>query len=259
MPYVGNVESLKWTYDEEEAREKGSPRCIDTPRLEVRAIVLPPGAYPPYHAHHEEMDEGYLIWRGSGLIHSDGAAFDVGEGDVLLNPRGAMHHMKNTGRGELVEFNFRGGRMPSGFLLPEGEPPPNPDPESVENRLSPPVPCVKGSVDALAAPFDPERAREKGLRRAFSTEYLECQVVSFPPGAKPRVHRHQREMDEATLVLEGRMNFIVEEETIEASAGDLVHVPGGVWHTVHNAGGAPAALFNFRGGALPSRTEWRGE
>ena len=47
------------------------------------------------------------------------------------------------------------------------------------------------------------------------------------------------------------------DETIEASAGDLVHTPGGTWHTVHNASGAPAVLFNFRGGALPSRTEWR--
>ena len=64
-------------------------------------------------------------------------------------------------------------------------------------------------------------------------------------------------MDEATLVLEGRMNFIIEDETIEAAAGDLVHTPGGAWHTVHNASDAPAVLFNFRGGALPSRTEWR--
>ena len=260
MPFVGNVESLKWVYDEEEAREKGSPLRIDAPRLEVRVIVLPPGAYPPYHAHHEEMDEGYLIWRGNGLIHNGGAAFGVGEGDLLLNPRGAMHHMKNVGEGELVEFNFRGGRMPSGFLLPEGDPPPNPDPESVGNRLEPPVPCVKGRVGELAAPFDPEGVKERGLRRAIATEYLECQVVSFPPGARPHVHRHQKTMDEATLVLEGRMNFITEgETTIEASRGDLVHTPGGVWHTVHNASGAPATLFNFRGGALPSKTEWRDE
>ena len=259
MPFVGNVESLKWVYDEEEAREKGSPLRIDAPHLEVRVIVLPPGAYPPYHAHHEEMDEGYLVWRGSGLIHNGGAAFGVGEGDLLLNPRGAMHHMKNVGEGELVEFNFRGGRMPSGFLLPEGDPPPNPDPESVGNRLKPPVPHVKGRVGELAAPFDPEGVKERGLRRAIATEYLECRVVSFPPGARPHVPRHQKTMDEATLVLEGRMNFITEGETIEASRGDLVHTPGGVWHTVHNASGAPATLFNFRGGALPSKTEWRDE
>lgn len=259
MPYVGNIAELKWTYDEEEAREKGSPVCINTPHLEVRVIALPPGAYPPYHAHHEEMDEGYLIYNGGGLIHNNGATFRVGCGDVLLNPRGAMHHMKNTGSDELVEFNFRGGRMPSGFLLPEGAPPPNPDPESVENPLAPPVAYILGNVDGLRSAFDPASVKEKGLKRAIATEYLECQVVSFPPGAKPHVHRHQKTMDEGTLLLSGRMRFVIEGETIRASAGDLVHTPGGAWHTVENESGAPALLFNFRGGALPSRTEWRDE
>ncbi len=257
MPYAGNIENLKWIYDEEEALKKGSPVCIDTPNLEVRVIVLRPGVYPPYHAHHEEMDEGYLIYGGRGLIHNGGETFPVGKGNVLLNPRGAMHHMKNTGEDELIEFNFRGGRMPSGFLMPAGDPPPNPDPESVKNPLAPPVPYIKGGVDELTGAFDLESVKEKGLTRAISTEYLECQIVSFPPGGRPHVHRHLNAMDEATLLLKGNMNFIIEDETIEASAGDLVHTPGGAWHTVHNASDAPAVLFNFRGGALPSKTEWR--
>ena len=257
MPYVGNIEEVKWVYGEEEAREKGSPICIDTPNLEVRVIVLQPGVYPPYHAHHEEMDEGYLIYGGSGLIHNDGATFEVGKGSVLLNPRGAMHHMKNTGQDELIEFNFRGGRMPSGFLVPPGDPPPNPDPQSVQNPLAPPVPYIKGDVDSLISPFDPESVKQKGFQKAISTEYLECQVASFLPGARPHVHRHQETIDEGTLILEGRMNIIIEGETIEASRGDLVHTPGGAWHSVHNASDAPAVLFNFRGGALPSKTEWR--
>ena len=236
---------------------KGSPILIDTPNLEVRVIVLEPGVYPPYHAHHEEMDEGYLIYNGCGLIHNDGATFEVKKGDVLLNPRGAMHHMKNTGPDALIEFNFRGGKMPSGFLVPPGDPPPNPDPQSVRNPLAPPVPYIKGDIDSLAVPFDAESVKERGLARIISTEYLECQIVSFPPGARPHVHRHQETMDEATLVLEGRINFITEGERIEAARGDLVHTPGGARHTVHNASNAPAVLFNFRGGSLPSRTEWR--
>ena len=257
MPYVGNIEDVKWVYDEEEAREKGSPILINTPNLEVRAIVLPPGAYPPYHAHHEEMDEGYLIYNGRGLILNNGETFEVSKSDVLLNPRGAMHNMKNISDDELIEFNFRGGRMPSGFLMPPGDPPPSPDPESVENPMAPPVPYITGDVASLTGPFDAGSVKEKGLTRAIATEFLECQIVSFPPGGRPHVHRHQETIDEGTLVLEGRMNIIIEDETIEASVGDLVHTPGGAWHTVHNASDAPATLFNFRGGSLPSRTEWR--
>ncbi len=259
MPYVGNIENLKWVYDEEEARTKGSPLCVDTPNLEVRVIALGAGVYPPYHAHHEEMDEGYLIYSGNGLIHSNGATFSVERGNLLLNPRGAMHHMKNIDEDELIEFNFRGGVMPSGFFLPEGDPPPNPDPESVKNPLAPPVMHIKGDLDDLTTTFDPKTVKENSLKRAFSTEYLECQVVFFPPGARPHVHRHQKTMDEATLVLKGSMNFIMEGETIEASSGDLVHTPGGAWHTVENASDASVLLFNFRGGALPSKTEWRDE
>ena len=47
MPYVGNIENLKWIYDEEEALKKGSPICINTPNIEVRIIVLQPASTLP--------------------------------------------------------------------------------------------------------------------------------------------------------------------------------------------------------------------
>ena len=163
MPYVGNIEEVKWVYDEEEAREKGSPICIDTPNLEVRVIVLQPGVYPPYHAHHEEMDEGYLIYNGRGMIHNDGDTFEVGKGNVLLNPRGAMHHMKNTGQDELIEFNFRGGRMPSGFLMPPGDPPPNPRSAIGAKPTRPARPLHQGRRRFADKPVRPRIREAKGL------------------------------------------------------------------------------------------------
>lgn len=257
MPLIGNIEDLRWPYDHEVAVRAGSPIYINTPFLEVRVIQLDPGVYPPYHAHHGEMDEGYFIYRGKGLIHNSGETFNVEAGNVLLNPRGAMHHMKNMGDEGLIEFNFRGGRMPSGFILPEGDPPPNPDPETVGNSLSGPVPYIKGNVDDIVSSFDAGTVKEKGLPKAIATEHLELRIVSLAPGDQPDVHRHQKELDEGTLVLRGEITYEIEGEAIAAGPGDLVHVPGGAWHSVKNTGGEDCVLFNFLGGKLPVRTEWR--
>ena len=257
MFLVGNVEDLKWAFNHEVARTTDSPIYINTPYMEVRVILLEPSVYPPYHAHHSEMDEGYLIYRGKGLIHNSGETFEVEQGSVLLNPRGGMHHMKNIGQKELIEFNFRGGRMPSGFIMPEGDPPPNPDPETVDNPANTPVPYILGNVENLVNQFDPTTVKQKGLPKVIATEHLEVRVVSLAPGDQPDSHRHQKEMDEATLVLEGQLKYNIEGEEVVAGPGDLVHVPGGSWHYVKNEGSVDCIILNILGGRLPVRTEWR--
>jgi len=259
MPLIGNIEDLKWSYDEEVAAASGSPILINTRNLEVRVILLEPGVYPPYHAHHNKMDEGYLICGGRGLIHNGGETFDVEKGNVLLNPRGEMHHMKNIGKDGLIEFNFRGGLMPSQFILPECDPPWNPDPESVENPALEPNSCILGNALDKVSHFDPHSVMQLGLPTVFSTEFLELRVVSFEPGAQPETHRHLGEVDEATLILGGRLHFYIDDDEFVAGPGDLVHVPGGAIHYVNNTGMEDAIIFNFIGGRLPAETEWMQE
>jgi len=256
MPLIGNIEDLKWTYEEEAAAAGGSPIPINTPNLEVRVILLEPGVYPPYHAHHTEMDEGYLIYGGRGLIHNGGETFHIEKGNVLLNPRGGMHHMKNIGGDGLIEFNFRGGRMPSQFILPGGDPPPNPDPETVGNPARTPVSYIQGNALDMMGRFDPATIKQTGLPAVFSTEFLELRIVSFAPGARPETHRHLGEVDEATLMLGGRLQFYIDDDEFVAGPGDMVHVPGGAVHHVENEGGEDGIIFNFIGGRLPAETEW---
>ncbi len=97
MPLIGNIDDLKWNYDPEVSAAGRSPIRIDTPHLELRIIVLKPGQCPPYHRHHEEMDEGYLIYRGRGLMNADGEVFEAGAGDIILGKRGGFHNMKTSG------------------------------------------------------------------------------------------------------------------------------------------------------------------
>ena len=59
-------------------------------------------------------------------------------------------------------------------------------------------------------------------------------VVDAPPGSGPRLHRHPYE--EVFVIQEGTATFTAGDETIEASAGQVVVVPGGVPHKFVNSG-----------------------
>jgi quercetin dioxygenase-like cupin family protein len=58
------------------------------------------------------------------------------------------------------------------------------------------------------------------------------------PGHGPPLHRHPEA--ETFRILEGRYLFDVNGVRTHASAGDLVHVPGGAAHTFMNATDRPA-------------------
>ena len=59
-------------------------------------------------------------------------------------------------------------------------------------------------------------------------------VVDAPPGSGPRLHRHPYE--EVFVIQDGTVTFTAGDETIEASAGQVVVVPGGVPHKFVNSG-----------------------
>ncbi len=257
MPLIGNIEDLKWDYDPDVSAAGRSPIRINTPHLELRIVVLKPGQYPPYHRHHEEMDEGYLICRGRGLMNADGEVFEVGGGDILLGKRGGFHNMKNIGDDDLIEFNFRGGKMPSGNIRPEGNSAPG-DPElekpggaDARGRY------LQGNLENLGGIFDPGTVKQNGLPKVFATEYLDLRIISFAPGAQPGLHRHQSDMDEAGFILKGRARYLIDGDEFEAGKGDLIHLPGGSWHQIKNIGGEELTLFIMQGGNLPSATDWK--
>ena len=63
---------------------------------------------------------------------------------------------------------------------------------------------------------------------------------SMPPAtAGPPEHLH-RTWDEAFIVLDGEMTFLIDGETRRAPAGSIVFIPRGVLHTFCNASEAPA-------------------
>jgi quercetin dioxygenase-like cupin family protein len=62
-----------------------------------------------------------------------------------------------------------------------------------------------------------------------------------PTGGGPPPHIHSRE-DETFYVLEGKLEFVLGEETIVAGPGDFVSVPRGTVHCFRNTGAETARL-----------------
>ncbi|MGN7251765.1 cupin domain-containing protein [Arthrobacter sp. SAFR-014] len=56
------------------------------------------------------------------------------------------------------------------------------------------------------------------------------------------LHMHSRE-DEFTVVMKGRIGFLLGEEVFHAGPGQLVRKPRGQWHTFWNAGDEPAQVL----------------
>ena len=63
-----------------------------------------------------------------------------------------------------------------------------------------------------------------------------------PPLGGPPPHFHQH-VDEALYVLEGEVEFLLEDRTIPAGAGSCVYAPRGILHTWTNVGSSPSRML----------------
>ena len=73
------------------------------------------------------------------------------------------------------------------------------------------------------------------------------------PGTGPDLHRHPYE--ETFIVEEGKVRFAVGENTIEATAGEIVVVPAGTPHKFVNSGSTGFRQINIHPVARMA-TEW---
>lgn len=74
-----------------------------------------------------------------------------------------------------------------------------------------------------------------GKSTLFQSSRLLVGLNAFEPGQEHRLHAHAG-MDKVYQVVEGRGQFLLEDETLEMAAGDLLVAPEGVPHGVRNTG-----------------------
>jgi mannose-6-phosphate isomerase-like protein (cupin superfamily) len=67
---------------------------------------LPPGSSIGSHTHATSEEELYLILAGTGEMSRNGEVFQVQAGDLIRNPPGGTHSLRNTGSEPLKIFVF---------------------------------------------------------------------------------------------------------------------------------------------------------
>jgi mannose-6-phosphate isomerase-like protein (cupin superfamily) len=67
---------------------------------------LPPGSSVGAHTHTRDEEEFYLVLSGTGEMTRNGEVFQVQAGDLIRNPPGGTHDLRNTGSQALKIFVF---------------------------------------------------------------------------------------------------------------------------------------------------------
>jgi quercetin dioxygenase-like cupin family protein len=78
-------------------------------------------------------------------------------------------------------------------------------------------------------------------------------LTDGPPGSGPELHKHP--YAEVFVIQDGDVTFTVGEDTIEATAGQIVVVPAGVPHKFVNSGTAEARHIDIHASRRMT-TEW---
>ena len=82
------------------APEKSEP-ALECDQAVVKCLYLDPGQESPPHIHSVAVDVMVMV-EGTGTATVDGQKRRVGPGDVILNPKGTLHGIKNDSQQRLV-------------------------------------------------------------------------------------------------------------------------------------------------------------
>ena len=102
--------------------------------------------------------------------------------------------------------------------------------------------------EGKTVPFGDYRPTVK-VRADDTGNKYEIIEITRPPGSAVPLHVHQR-TQQAYYVLEGELEFKLNEQTVRARAGDLVRVPTGVSHAISNPMKVWAKALEVRAGGV---------
>ncbi|MBF0278878.1 MAG: cupin domain-containing protein [SAR324 cluster bacterium] len=82
------------------------------------------------------------------------------------------------------------------------------------------------------------------IMQSVAGEYMKAGIVTKPEGEGPPLHMHPNE-EQFTLILEGKLHFILGDEDRILEPGDLVHIPRFTNHRSRAVDG-PAVFFTVK-------------
>ena len=87
-------------------------------------------------------------------------------------------------------------------------------------------------------------AESGSIQKSVPGELMKAGVVTKPEGVGPPLHEQPNE-EQFTLVLEGKLHYILGDEERILESGDLIHIPRGVAHRSRALDG-PATFFTVK-------------
>lgn len=91
---------------------------------------------------------------------------------------------------------------------------------------------------------NPGTANPEQFVKVAPGEFMKAGIVTKPEGVGPPLHMHPNE-EQFTLILEGKLHFVLGDEERIVERGDLVHIPRFVNHRSRSIGG-PAVFFTVK-------------
>jgi quercetin dioxygenase-like cupin family protein len=89
-----------------------------------------------------------------------------------------------------------------------------------------------------------EVAMGEAVMQTVAGELMKAGMITYQVGGGPPPHYHPNE-EQFILVMEGKMNMILGEETRIVEGGDFIHIPRNVRHGVVIVDG-PAVFFQVK-------------
>jgi quercetin dioxygenase-like cupin family protein len=91
---------------------------------------------------------------------------------------------------------------------------------------------------------NPATANPQQFVQTAVGEFMKAGIVTKPDEEGPPLHMHPNE-EQFTLVIEGKLHFVLGDEERICEAGDLIHIPRFVKHRSRAIGG-PAVFFTVK-------------
>jgi mannose-6-phosphate isomerase-like protein (cupin superfamily) len=91
---------------------------------------------------------------------------------------------------------------------------------------------------------DKSRVNPKVQAKQAAGEFMKVGIVTKPEGEGPPLHMHPNE-EQWTLILEGKLHYVLGDEEKIVGPGDLIHIPRFTNHRSRSVGG-PATFFTVK-------------
>jgi quercetin dioxygenase-like cupin family protein len=202
------------------------------------------GASPHFHRHH--ADSFYVLEGGLAVLVRDEEKM-LDPGAFVCAPPEVVHGFRSTSRARFLNFHTPDGGFADNLRARNRREPRGFDSVDVSAGTGPPA---KDAV--FLPPGEGERLEANTRVATIKAGRDELALIEFElePGFEgPDPHTHDDHID-SFYVLDGEVEFVVEDEVLRLGAGSFVAAPLDVVHTFGNPGQNRARLLNIH---APSR------